>query len=138
MTISPPRPSSAKHNITMFSEGFNTTPHAPRSTLRQAKVLTLEKSTTHPRDSITLCQDLRGQELEEEIKVWKETAASEARIRLMQEMKKEKVSFADIEHFEQEIYNKFKSQEFKSKSTPGNNLSAKVTKQIMEVKLLDE
>ena len=93
----------------------------------------MERSTHPPPDSITLTQEMRGQELEDEVKVWKEIAASEARIKLIQEMVKVNVAFADLEHFGQEIFNKFKSEKLKSKAKEGN-LTDKVTRPIMMMK----
>ena len=44
-------------------------------------------------------QDMRGQELGEKVKVWKEVANCEARITLMQTMIKHQLAFADLEEF---------------------------------------
>ena len=47
----------------------------------------MTRSTNPPPSSdTTLKQELRGQELGDEAKVWKEIAASEARINLMKEL----------------------------------------------------
>ena len=64
----------------------------------------------HPKSNQpTLKDDLRGLELGEEIKIWKEVASSEARMTLMKNMVKENLAFADLESFGQEFTNKLKT-----------------------------
>ena len=76
---------------------------------------------------------MRGQELGEKVKVWKEIASCEARITLMKTMITQEVAFADIEEFGQEFTNKLKSEKFKN-----NKLYKKVSQQAMRCKLVDE
>ena len=80
-----------------------------------------------------ILKDMRGQELGEKVKVWKEIASCEARITLMKTMITQEVAFADIEEFGQEFTNKIKSEKFKN-----NKLYKKVSQQAMRCKLVDE
>ena len=56
--------------------------------------------------------DVRGLELGEEEKLWKEVASSEARLGLMKAMVKEQLAFADLEEFGKEFSNKLKTLTF--------------------------
>ena len=81
----------------------------------------------------TLKEDLRGLELREEIRIWKEIASSEARLTLMKIMIKEDLAFADLEEFGQEFTNKLKTINTKKKT-----LYSKVSRPAMKAKLADE
>ena len=72
---------------------------------------------------------MRGQELGEKVKVWKEIASCEARITLMKTMNTQEIAFADIEEFTSNI----KSEKFKNKT-----LYKMVSQQAMKCKLVDE
>ena len=65
----------------------------------------------------TLTNEMRGKELGEEEKLWKEVASSEARLGLMKTMIKEQLAFADLEEFGKEFSNKLKTLTFKDKKT---------------------
>ena len=90
----------------------------------------------HPLNSSqdTLTQkDVRGQELREEVRVWKEISSCEARITLMKNMIKHQLAFADLEEFGIEFNNKLKSLKFKNKT-----LYLRVSQPAMRCKLADE
>ena len=88
----------------------------------------------HPSFTVpTLKEDLRGLELREEIRIWKEIASSEARLTLMKIMIKEDLAFADLEEFGQEFTNKLKTVNTKKKT-----LYSKVSRPAMKAKLADE
>ena len=78
-------------------------------------------------------KEVRGLELGEEVKVWKEVASSEARITLMKNMLKHQLAFADLEEFGQELTNKLKSVNFKNKT-----IYLRVSQPAMKCKLADE
>ena len=78
-------------------------------------------------------RDVRGLELGEESKVWKEVASSEARLTLMKTMIKNHLAFADLESFGLEFNNKLKSIKLKDKT-----LFTKVSQPAMKAKLADE
>ena len=61
----------------------------------------------HPQSSLpTLTRsEVRGMELGEEIKTWKEIAGSEARMTLMKTMIKHHLAFSDLEEFGVEFNN---------------------------------
>ena len=94
---------------------------------------TMEK-IHHPKSNQpTLKDDLRGLELGEEIKIWKEVASSEARMTLMKNMVKENLAFADLESFGQEFTNKLKTLNTKKRT-----LYSTVSRPAMKAKLADE
>ena len=74
-----------------------------------------------------------GQELGEEMKVWREIAASESRMMLMKSMIHEQLAFADLEEFGKEFENKLKSMNIKNKT-----LYNRVSQPAMKAKLTDE
>ena len=76
---------------------------------------------------------MRGLELGEESKIWKEVASSEARLTLMKTMIKNNLAFADLESFGLEFNNKLKSIKLKDKT-----LFTKVSQPAMKAKLADE
>ena len=61
----------------------------------------MEKHHQTPNDSqdTRIKTEMEGMELREESKVWKDVAASEARITLMKSMIKQDLAFADLEEF---------------------------------------
>ena len=82
----------------------------------------MDKSTTpHISSQNTLTQpEVRGKDLGEEARVWKEIASCEARIALMRNMIKHQLGFADLEEFGLEFNNKLKSLKFKTLCTAIN------------------
>ena len=76
---------------------------------------------------------VRGTELGEEERVWKETASCEARITLMRSMIKHQIAFADLEEFGIDFTNKLKSVQFKNKT-----VFLRVSQPAMKCKLMDE
>ena len=70
--------------------------------------------------SITLKDDLRGLDLGEEEKIWKEVACSEARMALMKSMINQNLAFADLEDFGLEFTNKMKAVNVKNKTLVRN------------------
>ena len=77
--------------------------------------------------------ELRGLELGEEVKIWKEIAASEARLTLMKRMIQEDLAFTDLENFGEEFNNKLKSIKMKKIT-----MNRKISQPIMKAKLTDE
>ena len=92
----------------------------------------IHQQTNSSQDTLT-GSEVRGMELGEEEKLWKEVASSEARLGLMRTMIKEQLAFADLEEFGKEFSNKLKTLTFKDKK-----LYSKVSKPAMEAKLVDE
>ena len=92
----------------------------------------IHQPTNFSRDTLTKLE-VRGLELGEEEKLWKEVASSETRLGLMKTMIKEQLAFADLEEFGKEFSNKLKTLTFKDKK-----LYSKVSKPAMEAKLIDE
>ena len=78
-------------------------------------------------------KEMRGLELEEEIKIWREVSSSEARLTLLRNMLKEQLAFADLEEFGIEFHNKLRTLTFKNKT-----LYTKISKPAMVAKLADE
>ena len=77
----------------------------------------MEKIHHPPTSQDTLINsEVRGLELREEVRVWEEVAASEARMTLMKSMIKEQLAFADLEEFGIEFTNKLKSVNTKNKT----------------------
>ena len=93
----------------------------------------MEKPQQNPHNCINTFTEVKGKELREEEKAWREIAANEERILLMRKMLKEDLAFADLEEFDIEFTNKLKSKKLKDKP-----LYTKVTQQAMRVKLADE
>ena len=70
----------------------------------------MDKPRPNPNlSSSTSTTKVEGQELGEEERVWREIAASEARLALMKNMVKEKLAFADLEEFGINFDNKLKT-----------------------------
>ena len=70
----------------------------------------MEKHQTNSDSSSqTPIESMGGQELREEVRVWKEISSCEARITLMKNMIKHQLAFADLEEFGIEFNNKLKS-----------------------------
>ena len=57
----------------------------------------------------TLKEDLRGMDLREEERIWKEIANSEARLAMMNKMIQQNLAFADLEEFWSELSSKMKA-----------------------------
>ena len=76
---------------------------------------------------------MRGLDLGEEEKIWKEVACSEARMALMKSMINQNLAFADLEEFGLESTNKMKAVNVKN-----NTLVRNITKPAMKAKLADE
>ena len=81
----------------------------------------------------TLKEDLRGMDLREEERIWKEIANSEARLAMMNKMIQQNLAFADLEEFGSELSSKMKAIKTKNKTLHRN-----VTKPAMKAKLADE
>ena len=81
----------------------------------------------------TLKEDLRGLDLGEEVKIWKEVAMSEARLTMMKKMIQQDLAFADLEEFGSELSSKMKSININNRTLHRN-----VTKPAMKAKLADE
>ena len=80
-----------------------------------------------------ISSEMRGLELREEIRIWKEVASSEARLMLIKTMLKEDLAFSDLEEFGEEFHNKLKTLKFNKKT-----IYKKISKPAMEAKLTDE
>ena len=111
----------------------NQSPNSALPVLAKSKdMFNLNKS-----DSPTLTE-VRGLELREELKTWKNLAASEARIELMKKMIKENISFPDIEELSKVLTEKFRSKKFKSKAKNSVKPAQQVPAKAMLAKLADE
>ena len=93
----------------------------------------MDKSQKPTYNLPTLKDDLRGLELGEETRIWKEVASSEARMAMMKSMIKEDLAFADLEEFGAEFTNKLKAIKAKNKT-----MYRRVSKPAMKAKLADE
>ena len=80
---------------------------------------------------------MEGTEISPEMsEVWRDLAASEARMSMMQELLRLGVGLADIEEIGIVLQSKLRSQEFKVKS--GEKNSQRLAKVTLEIKLKDE
>ena len=71
-------------------------------------------------------------------RVWKDVAASEARLSLIRTMKREKMGFADVEEIIGGLNNKLKSNKIITRLEQGGRVTDKVLEEVMKVKLRDE
>ena len=80
---------------------------------------------------------MEGSEVSPEMyEVWRDLAASEARLTMMRELLECEVGLADIEEFGLDLHNKLRSEDFKEKS--GENNSRRLVKVTLEIKMRDE
>ena len=76
-----------------------------------------------------------GPDLGELIKLWRDSACSEERLKMMTELKKKKIGFNEIEMFSLGLQYNLKSEQMKDSS---NKPKQKVIAAVMDIKMRDE
>ena len=92
-------------------------------------------SKSPPKTKSSLKTSVEGWELGELKKLWTETATSEARLKLMSELKKKKIGFNEVEQFSLSLQYDFKSEKWQK---GGRRNTEKVVEAAMNIKIWDE
>ena len=82
-----------------------------------------------------LTPKIGGKDLSEMIKIWKEAASSELRLKLMSELKNKKLGFNEVENFSLGLVYSLKSDKMREQK---NKPTEKIVKAAMELKMKDE
>ena len=91
--------------------------------------------TLNPNKVTDLTSKIEGPELGEMCKVWRETAVSEMRMKMMSELRKKNLGFNEIESFSLGLQFNFKSGKMKDQ---GERPLKKVIATAMKIKMIDE
>ena len=73
----------------------------------------------------------------EDTKTWQEISHSESRLTMMVDLKKMKVGFGDLEHFDMEFNSKFRSIYYQDKVRESGSQS-NIVQEAMKIKIRDE
>ena len=81
---------------------------------------------------------MRGQEISVEgMKTWQEISHSESRLTMMVDLKKMKVGFGELEHFDMQFNSKFRSNYYQDKVRESGSQS-NIVLEAMKMKIRDE
>ena len=92
-------------------------------------------SQNQPKTSFLTSQKEEGPDLGELTKLWRDSACSEERLKLMTELRRRKIGFNEIEMFSLGLQYNLKSEKWKGSSTKPKQ---KVISEVMEIKMRDE
>ena len=95
----------------------------------------IRSSPSQPKPNTSIQTSIEeGPDLGELIKLWRDSASSEERLKLMTELKKKNLGFNEIEKFSLGLEYNLKSTKMKDSSKP----TKKVVAAVMEIKMRDE